>query len=68
MGSFGISEGNIIGMEEKKKNRIHALTTTPSGEIAQMLMSATSQQGVMGCILRVRTRTECPEDNLKELM
>ena len=26
------------------------------------------EQGGAGCVLRVRTRPECPEDNLRELM
>ena len=50
MGSFGISEGNITG-REKKKNKQKSpqkmcLTTTPSGEVAQMLASAISEQGL----------------------
>ena len=48
------------------------LNATPSGEVAQTLVSATSErgatQGGLGCMLRVRTRPECPEDNLRELM
>ena len=47
------------------------LTTTPSREVAQMLASATSKWGlnreVLAALLRVRTRPECPEDNLREL-
>ena len=49
------------------------LTATPSGEVVQTLMSTASdgggaeQEGV-GCMLRVRTRPEYPEDNLRELM
>ena len=47
MGSFGISEGNITGREKKKKNPQNThLTTTVSGEVAQMLMSATSEWGL----------------------
>ena len=70
MGSFGISEGNITG-KGKKKHRIHALTTTPSGEEAQMLVTASSKQGlnreVRAALLRVRTGSECLEGNLREL-
>ena len=48
------------------------LTTTPSGEVAQTLMSATSKRGlkreVWAALLRLRTRPECPEDNTGELM
>ena len=47
------------------------LTTTPSGEVAQTLASATSKWGLnreaWAAVLRVRTRPECPEDNLREL-
>ena len=49
------------------------LTTIPSGEVAQMLASTTSERGLgaeqggTGCMPRVRTRPECPEDNLREL-
>ena len=45
MGSFGISEGNITGREKKKKKDC-APTTTASREVAQMLMSSTSKQGL----------------------
>ena len=48
------------------------LTATPSGEVAQMLTFATSKWGlnreVQAALLRVRTRPECPEGNLRELM
>ena len=72
MGSFGISEGNITGREKKNKNpQITCLTTTPSREVAQTLTSATSKRGLnreaQASLLRVRTRPECPEDNLREL-
>ena len=46
-------------------------TVTPSGEAAQTPASATSKQGlgkeVRAALLRVRTRPECPEGNLREL-
>ena len=74
MGSFGISEGNITGRKRAKKQKtpqITCLTATPSGEIAQKLVSATSKRGlnreVQAALLRVRTWPECPEDNLREL-
>ena len=48
-----------------------SLTATPSGEVAQMLTSASSEQGLNRvlpvALLRVRTWTECPEDKLREL-
>ena len=47
------------------------LTATPSGEVAQMLASATSKRGLnrvaWAALLRVRTGPECPEGNLREL-
>ena len=46
-------------------------TATPSREAAQTLASATSKQGLnreaRAALLRVRTRPECPEGNLREL-
>ena len=47
------------------------LTATPSGEVAQVLASATSKQGLnreaQAALLRVRTGPECPEGILREL-
>ena len=47
------------------------LTATPSGAAAQTLASPTSKQGLdregRAALLRVRTRLECPEGNLREL-
>ena len=44
---------------------------TPSGEAAQTPASATSKRGpgreARAALLRVRTRPECPEGNLREL-
>ena len=45
VGSFGISEGNITG-RGKKKIQSTRVTATPSKEVAQMLASATSEQGL----------------------
>ena len=46
-------------------------TPTPSGATAQTLASPTSKQGrdreERAVLLRIRTRPECPEDNLREL-
>ena len=61
--------------QEEKINKynpqITCLTATPSGEAAQMFVSAISKQGLnreaWAALLRVRTRPECPEDNLREL-
>ena len=76
VGSFGISEGNITGRgnththTHTHTHNIHQ-TSTPSGELAQMLTSVSSVQGLnrksQTALLRVRTRTECPEDNLRKL-
>ena len=47
------------------------LTATPSVEVAQTLASANSKQRLnreaWATLLRVRTRTECPEGNPREL-
>ena len=37
---------NWEGKQTNKKTQIMRLTTTPSGEVAQMLASATSEQGL----------------------
>ena len=70
VGSFGISEGNIL-VGHKKKTQITCLTMTPSGEVAQMLTSAISKWGLsreaQAALLKVRTGPECPEGNLREL-
>ena len=46
-------------------------TVTPSGEAAQTPTSATSKRVLsreaQAALLRVRTRPECPEGNLREL-
>ena len=48
------------------------LTAIPSGEVAQMLASTTSKQGlnkeVRAALLRVGTGPECPKGNLREPM
>ena len=45
---------------------------TPSGEVAQMLVTTTSKWGLSreawAALLRVRTGPEFPEGNLRELM
>ena len=46
VGSFAILEGNITRRKKKKNTQTTHLTTTASGEVAQMLMSATSRQGL----------------------
>ena len=49
-------------------------TTIASRELAQMLMSTTNKWGLgrevwaASSVLRVRTRPEYPENNLRELM
>ena len=46
-------------------------TVTPSGEAVQTPASATSKWGpgreAQAALLRVRTRPECPEGNVREL-
>ena len=49
-------------------------TTSRDREVAQTLLSITSESGLgreaqtASPFLRVRTRLECPENNLRELM
>ena len=70
-GEFGISEGNITGRKKKKTHRIQAYLQLPVEEVAQMLASVSSEQvlnrEVRAALLRVRTMSECPEGNLREL-
>ena len=72
-GEFWNLRGQHNREEKKKKTpQITHLLATPSGEVAQTLSSTSSKRGLnreggLGCILRVRTRPECPEDNLREL-
>ena len=78
MGLWGVLESqgfNITRRKEKKKKnpQNRCLTATASGEVAQMLTSATSEWRLdreawaASSVPRVRTRPECPEDNLREL-
>ena len=46
VGTFGISEGNITWIKRKKKTQIMRLTATPRGEVAQMLVPTSSEQGL----------------------
>ena len=62
MGSFGISEGNIAEIKTKqKKTQNMCLYETASGEVAEILASAFSEQGlgrearIASSVLRVRT-------------
>ena len=70
---------NLRGQHNQEETHTHthththitSLTTTPSGEVAQTLESTSCKQGLnreaQAALLRVRTRPECPEDNLREL-
>ena len=69
MGSFGISEGNVTGRKTKNLQVTH-LAATPSGEEprrSRLPAASRAEQGSAGCMLRVRTRPEGPEDSLREL-
>ena len=76
-GEFWNLRGQHNQEKEKKKKKTKTqntcLTATASREVAQMLASATSEQGLgsevraVSSVLRVRTGPECPEDNLREL-
>ena len=71
MESFGISEGNITGRNKKKKTTEYA----PNHHCEQRSSLGAhthhqpvgAGQGGTGCMLRVRTRPERSEDNLREL-
>ena len=76
MGSFGISEGNITGRKKKERKKERNPTDcVPNNnfqrELVQTLTIATSKWGLdreaWTALLRVRTRPECPEGNLREL-
>ena len=57
-------------LKKKKNPQIMRLAATPSGEVAQTLISVSSkraEQGGMGCMHRVGTGPKCPEDNMTEL-
>ena len=78
MGSFGISEGNITGRKKKERKKERNPTDcVPNNNFQQGTSPDThdchQQAGglnrkVRAALLRVRTRPECPEGNLKELM
>ena len=57
--------------EGKKKSTDYAPNhnskqrSSPDAHVHQHRVGA--EQGGMGCMLRARTRPECPEDNLREL-
>ena len=72
VGDFGISEGNV---NRKEKNLTEYVPNRNcQREVAQTLMFTTSELWLgrevraASWILRVRTRPECPDDNLRELM
>ena len=60
--------------KQKKTPKTMFLTATTSREVSQMLVSASSEwelgreSWAVSLALRVRTWTECPEDNLREQM
>ena len=71
--SFGIPQGNITGEKKEKNSQNMQLIATASREVAQVLLLATSKLGLgrnaqaASSVLSVRTRPECPENNLREL-
>jgi hypothetical protein len=78
VGSFGISEGNITGRKKKERKKERNPTDcVPNNNFQQGTSPDThdchQQAGglnrkVRAALLRVRTRPECPEGNLRELM
>ena len=72
-GEFWNLSGQHNGEREKKTNPQNTcLTTTASGEVAQILLPPArggwaAKYGMHKSLLRVRTGPECPEENLREL-
>jgi len=73
-GEFWNLRGQHNREEKKNTPQNMCLTVTTSREVAQMLTPTRSKWGLCreahagSLVLRVRTRPECPEDNLRELM
>ena len=79
VGNFGISEGNITGRENEQTKSKNPTECALNCNYKQRQRSGTdvrichqrvgAGQGRAGCIivLRIRTGSECPEDNLREL-
>ena len=77
MGSFGISEGNITRREIQTNKETNKKTTEyapnhnsqwrSSPDTRVRHQRAEAEQGGTGCMLRVRTRPQCHEDNVSEL-
>ena len=69
-GEFWNLRGQHNQKGEENLQNTH-LTATPkqrsSPDACIHHQQAGAQQGGEGCMLRVRTRPECPEDNLREL-
>ena len=70
-GEFWNLRGQHKWEEKKKKPQIMCLTTIPSRSSSDACIhqqQVGAEQEVTGCMLRVRTRPEYPEGNLRELM
>ena len=70
MGSFEILEGNITGREKKESTDYMPSCDSQqrgSPEACIHQQRAGAEQGGAGCMHRVGTRPECPENNLREL-
>ena len=71
MGRFGISEGNITGRKQTNKPTEYALNCNSQQGSSPDARVPTSKRGLnreaWAELLRVRTRPECPEGNLREL-
>ena len=63
-----------MGGKKNQQNTRLTTTTNGDGEVAETLVFATSEWGLdrevqdASLVLRVRTRFECPEYNLRDLM
>ena len=74
MPSLGSTEGNMTVRKNKKQLKptdYEPNSNSPSGEAAQTPAPTTSKQGLdreaWAALLRVRTGSECPDGNLREL-
>ena len=73
MGSFAISEGNITRRKKNNNNNNTEYMPNSNSQQRSSPEAPASHQRLgldregRGCMLKVRTRTKYPEDNLKEL-
>ena len=69
-GEFWNLRGQHNWEENKNKNYVPNLNSQWRSSLDACVRQKRvgAEQGGMGCMLRIRNRPECPEDNLRELM